>query len=60
MVVVSYLTEKPDPAQIRSLAFGTATEEDRAQTRDSWGAFEVFASLVVVVCIIGAYIYFTG
>ena len=60
MVVVSYLTEAPDPAQIRSLAFGTATEEDRAQTRDSWGAFEVFASLVVVVCIIGAYIYFTG
>ena len=60
MVTVSYLTPEPNPAQIRSLTLGTATPEDRAKTRASWGAKEVLASLVVLACILGAYIYFRG
>jgi SSS family solute:Na+ symporter len=60
MVTVSYLTPAPNPAQIRSLTLGTATAEDRAQTRASWGAKEVLASLVVLACILGAYLYFRG
>jgi SSS family solute:Na+ symporter len=60
MVGVSYLTPQPDPVQIRSLTFGTATDEDRAKTRASWSAKEVFASFVVLACILGAYLYFRG
>jgi SSS family solute:Na+ symporter len=60
MIGVSYATPEPDPAQIKSLTFGTATDEDRAKTRASWGPKEVLASLVVLVCILGAYIYFRG
>jgi len=60
MVAVSYLSKEPDPAQIKSLTFGTATHEDRAKTRASWSWQEVAASLFVLVCILGAYLYFRG
>ncbi|HLP09473.1 MAG TPA: sodium:solute symporter [Opitutaceae bacterium] len=60
MVVVSYLTPAPDDNHIKGLTFATATAEDKARTRESWSAKDVFYSAVVMVCIIGAYLYFTG
>ncbi|MFT3830976.1 MAG: sodium:solute symporter [Opitutaceae bacterium] len=60
MVVVSYLTPAPDDNHIKGLTFATATAEDKARTRASWSAKDVFYSGVVMVCIIGAYLYFTG
>jgi SSS family solute:Na+ symporter len=60
MIVVSYMTGAPDEAKIRNLTFGTTTSEDRAQTRASWGVGEVAASVFIVACILGAYLYFTG
>jgi SSS family solute:Na+ symporter len=60
MVAVSYMTSPPDLAQIKSLTFGTTTQEDRSKTRASWGAGEVAGSLFVLGCIIGAYVYFRG
>jgi SSS family solute:Na+ symporter len=58
MVVVSYMTAPPSEAQIKSLTFGTATEEDKRKTRASWGGVEVLASAVVLAAIVGAYLYF--
>ena len=60
MIIVSYLTAEPNYEKIKGLTFATATTEDRASTRASWGAFEVLASLGIVACIVGAYLYFTG
>ena len=60
MVVVSYLTEVPDARQISGLTFATATAEDKAKTRSSWGAKEVLFSCVVMAFIIFAYVYFRG
>ncbi len=60
MVVVSFATAEPDYGRIRSLTYGTATEEDRTRTRAGWGWQEVAASAFVLSCIIGAYVYFTG
>src|SRR5579864_6126177 len=60
MVVVSHLTAEPDDQQIRSLTFETITPEDRAQTRASWSWREVAGSALVLVCILGAYLYFRG
>jgi SSS family solute:Na+ symporter len=60
MVGVSYLTSPPDERQIKGLTFATASTDDKAQTRASWGASEVVASLVVIAFIIGAYLYFRG
>ncbi len=36
MVAVSYMTAVPDPRQIQSLTFDTATEADRRKTRAGW------------------------
>jgi len=60
MVVVSLATAAPDDAKIKNLTFATTTAESHADTRASWGALEVAASGFVLICIIGAYLYFTG
>ena len=60
MIVVSYLTEAPKYDKIRGLTFGTATEEDHRVTRQSWDWRDVLASAIIVVCILGAYLYFRG
>jgi SSS family solute:Na+ symporter len=60
MVVVSYLTPEPNYEQIRSLTFGTATEEDRRHTRASWNWRDIAASCFILLCILGAYLYFRG
>jgi solute:Na+ symporter, SSS family len=60
MVAVSYATATPDYSRIGGLTFDTASDEDRARTRASWSRREVLASCVVLICILGAYLYFTG
>jgi SSS family solute:Na+ symporter len=60
MVAVSYLTPAPEYERIKGLTFGTVTSEDRAKTLASWGWQEVAASLFVLACILGAYLYFRG
>ena len=60
MVVVSLATPAPDYAHIKGLTFATATAEDRRKTRASWGSAEVAASGFIMLCILGAYLYFRG
>lgn len=60
MYAVSYSSEKPDEQKILGLTFGTVTEEQRRATRASWDTRDVVASVIVVLLIIGAYLYFTG
>jgi SSS family solute:Na+ symporter len=60
MVAVSLASSPPSAEQIKSLTFGTATEEDKRKTRESWGWHEVLASAVVLAAILGAYLYFRG
>ncbi|MEI6654910.1 MAG: sodium:solute symporter [Verrucomicrobiota bacterium] len=60
MVAVSYLTDEPNQPQIQGLTFATASAEDKALTRASWNWMDVFGSVVILACILGAYLYFTG
>jgi SSS family solute:Na+ symporter len=60
MVVVSYLTPAPDYGRIGSLTFETSTAEDRRRTRASWNWVDVTTSAIVLLCILGAYVYFRG
>ena len=60
MVVVSHMTAEPDYEKIRNLTFETTTGEDRANTRASWSWREVAGSALVLVSILGAYLYFRG
>jgi solute:Na+ symporter, SSS family len=60
MLAVSYATSEPDPEQIKSLTYGTSTEEDLRRTHESWGWVEVAGSAMVMFFILGAYLYFRG
>jgi len=60
MLAVSYFTEPPDYGAIRSLTYETASDEDRRRTRAGWDRRDVAASAVVLVAILGAYLYFRG
>jgi SSS family solute:Na+ symporter len=60
MIVVSYLTEPPSYEKISGLTYGTVTEAHRKETRASWTTGDVITSVVVVVLILAAYLYFTG
>ena len=60
MVVVSHMTSEPNYASLQGLTFATSTEEDARKTRASWSWKDVAASAVVVICILGAYLYFRG
>ncbi|MEX0986869.1 MAG: sodium:solute symporter [Bacteroidales bacterium] len=58
MLIVSTFTEAKDPASIRGLYFGSASPEQRALTRASWGKWDVINSAIIIAFIIGFYIYF--
>jgi SSS family solute:Na+ symporter len=60
IVLVSYMTRAPEYEKIAGLTFATASTADRDRTRASWDWREVLASVVVVACILGAYLYFRG
>ena len=60
MIAVSYLTAPPSEEKIRGLTFATTSAEDRAKSRASWNKSDVIASVVVLVLIVMAYLYFTG
>jgi len=60
MVGVSYLTPAPAYDRIKGLTFATASADDKAKTYASWHWADVAASVLVMVCIIGAYLYFRG
>ncbi len=60
MVVVSYATEEPSYDRITGLTYQTVTEEHRKESRASWNKWDVIFSLLVIIFILMAYIYFTG
>ncbi len=60
MILVSYATEAPSAARIEGLTFGTLTAEHREKSRRSWMKGDVVTSIVVLVLIAAAYLYFQG
>ncbi len=59
MVIVSLATEKPSEKQLNGLTYATTVAEDKAHSRASWNKFDVVLSAVVVIIIIGVFIYFS-
>ncbi len=60
MIGVSYMTPPPDYQRISGITYATATEEDRSATRASWSAGDVVMSVVLLMAIAAAYLYFRG
>ena len=58
VVIVSLLTEAPDPTRIQGLYFGSATPEQKAATRASWNHWDVIHSLIILGITAAFYIYF--
>ena len=59
MVVVSLLTPRPSPEQLNGLTFATTVAEDRAMSRASWNSADVILSVIVLVIILGIFVYFS-
>ena len=55
MVIVSFFTPAPSQAQVEAITF---TPEYRKQIRDSWGFWDIVATLGVVACCACFYAYF--
>ena len=60
MIAVSYMTEQPSYEKISGLTYGTVTDDHRKESRSSWSKGDVIASVIVVLLILAAYIYFSG
>jgi solute:Na+ symporter, SSS family len=60
MIVVSYLGKAPEYATIKNMTFSTRTDDHRSESHASWDWRDVAASILVLVFIIGGYLYFTG
>jgi SSS family solute:Na+ symporter len=60
MIVVSYLTKAPSYEKISGLTYGTTTLEDQEKSRSSWTKGDVIFSIILLVVIVAAYMYFTG
>jgi SSS family solute:Na+ symporter len=60
MIIVSYMTQEPVYEKISGLTYGTLSEEDRKTTQASWSKGDVFASVLLLVFIVLAYLFFTG
>jgi SSS family solute:Na+ symporter len=60
MVVVSYATPAPDERRLQGLTLATVSEEQRLESRGTWGWGEVVASGLVLVLIVAVYLYFRG
>lgn len=59
MVIVSLMTEKPSEEQLKGLTYATTVAEDKVRSRASWNSMDVILSLIVVVIIVGIFMYFS-
>ena len=60
MVIVSYMSKAPSMGTITGLTYGTVTEEHKRESRSSWDARDVVSSVLVLLLILAAYLYFVG
>ena len=58
IVVVSMFTQAPSDIKIQGLVFGTATPEQRAATKASWGVWDVIHTAIIIAITVAFYVYF--
>ena len=58
VIVVSLLTKAPSAQKIQGLVFGTATPEQRAETRASWNKWDIIHTVIILGITVAFYIYF--
>ena len=58
IVLVSLFTEAPSHEKIQGLVFGTATPEQKAETRASWNHWDIIHTVIILGITVAFYIYF--
>ena len=58
IIAVSLFTKAPAPEQIQGLVFGTATSEQKAQTRASWDKWDIIHTIIILAVTAAFYWYF--
>ncbi len=58
LIVISLLTTGPSLQKIRGLTFGSATPEQKAETRAFWNKWDVINTIIIVSIIVAFYLYF--
>lgn len=59
LVIVSLSTPPPPEEKTAGLTFSTTVAEDRAASRASWNAWDVALSAIVLLVILGIFLYFS-
>ena len=59
-VSITLLTSEPDYKKIVGLSFGTLTDEQKIENKNSYDTIDIVLSVILVVLIIGVLSYFTG
>ncbi|HZJ21243.1 MAG TPA: sodium:solute symporter [Pricia sp.] len=60
LVVVSLLTKAPDKEKIVNLTFGTITEEEKKNNKNSYNWVDITISVVVIIIVVGVMVFFNG
>ncbi len=60
LTVVSLLTKAPDREQIVNLTFGTITEEEKRNNKNSYSWLDIAISIVIIIIVAGVMLFFTG
>jgi len=60
MLVVSLLTKAPDKEKVVNLTFGTITEEEKKNNKNSYNWVDIVISILIVLIVIGVMIFFNG
>ncbi|HZJ37374.1 MAG TPA: sodium:solute symporter [Gillisia sp.] len=60
LVVVSLLTKAPDKEQIVNLTFGTITEEEKKNNKNSYNWVDISISILIIIIVIAVMVFFNG
>jgi solute:Na+ symporter, SSS family len=59
IIAVSLTSEAPTAEKVRGLTYGSMTDEQRKESRESWNWVDVTMTAVVLGLVVGVYLYFS-
>jgi len=59
IVIASLVTSSPSAEKVSGLTYHSLTADDRKELRESWNAFDVIMTVVILAIVVGIYVYFS-
>ncbi len=59
-IVISLISERPDPVKISGLTYGTLSEEDIRENKMSYNWKDILASVLIIAIVVAVMIFFNG